>query len=66
MDDGGALLVGYISKWTTTRDSWSADIVLDVDSIVAIYTSSDGSTLQRVFKYSLSRSDLEKVIFAGP
>ena len=55
-----------ISKWITHRDNWSADIVLDVDSIVVIYTSSDGSTLQRVFKYSLSRSDLEKVIFAGP
>ncbi len=55
-----------ISKWTTTRDRWSADIVLDVDSIVVSYTSSNGSTVQRVFKYSLSRGDLEEVIFAGP
>lgn len=55
-----------ISKWTTARDRWSADIVLDVDSIVVSYTRSDGSTVQRVFKYSLSRSDLEEVIFAGP
>ena len=55
-----------ISRWTTVRDRWSAEIFLDADSIIASYTSADGSTMQRVFKYSLSRSDLEEVIFAGP
>ncbi len=55
-----------LSRWTTTRDRWSAEIFLDSDSIVASYTRADGSKVQRIFKYSLSRSDLEDVIFAGP
>lgn len=55
-----------ISKWTMARDGWSAELLLDTDSIVVNYTRSSGEQVQRVFKYSLSRSDLEKVIFTGP
>lgn len=55
-----------LSRWTFNRDNWSADLFLDIDSIVVSYISVDGSKVQRVFKYSLSRSDLEDVIFAGP
>ena len=55
-----------ISLWKLTKEDWSAELFLDVDSIVVTYTKSDRSTVQRSFKYSLSRSDLEKVIFAGP
>ncbi len=55
-----------ISKWTMARENWSADLLLDTDSIVVNYTSSNGDQIQRVFKYSLSRKDLEQVIFTGP
>lgn len=55
-----------ISRWTISRQDWSADLYLDVDSIVVNYTGSDGQEVQRSFKYSLSRGDLEKVIFSGP
>ena len=55
-----------ISQWTISRQDWSADLYLDVDSIVVNYASSDGKEVQRSFKYSLSRGDLEKVIFSGP
>ena len=55
-----------ISLWRLKEENWSAELFLDVDSIVVTYTKSDRSTVQRSFKYSLSRSDLEKVIFAGP
>ena len=55
-----------ISRWSISRQDWSADLYLDVDSIVVNYVSSDGKEVQRSFKYSLSRGDLEKVIFSGP
>ncbi|CAN5621610.1 DUF3143 domain-containing protein [soil metagenome] len=55
-----------ISQWTLSRDDWSAKLYLDVDSIVVRYSTPRGESVQRSFKYSLSRSDLEKVIFLGP
>ena len=55
-----------ISLWRLKEDGWSAELFLDIDSIVVTYTKGDRSTVQRSFKYSLSRSDLEKVIFSGP
>ncbi|MGB7250009.1 MAG: DUF3143 domain-containing protein [Phormidesmis sp.] len=55
-----------ISKWTFSRPDWSADLLLDVDSIVVSYRCPNGRDVQRSFKYSLSRSDLEDVIFSGP
>ncbi|PZO23466.1 MAG: DUF3143 domain-containing protein [Leptolyngbya foveolarum] len=55
-----------ISQWKVSRSDWSAELYLDVDSIVVDYASADGTEIQRSFRYSLSRSDLEEVIFAGP
>ncbi|MGC1306772.1 MAG: DUF3143 domain-containing protein [Phormidesmis sp.] len=55
-----------ISKWNLSQPDWSAELLLDVDAIVVGYTRPNGSQIQRVFKYSLSRSDLQKVIFSGP
>ena len=65
-EQGGDRDTENISQWTFSRADWSANLLLDVDSIVVSYTRSDGSEVQRSFKYSLSRSDLEEVIFAGP
>ncbi len=55
-----------ISQWIFAHSDWTAKLLLDVDSIVVRYLSADGGAVQRSFKYSLSRSDLEKVIFSGP
>lgn len=55
-----------ISRWKLAHGDWSAELFLDVDSIMVSYTRLDGSTMQRSFKYSLSRSDLEEAIFSGP
>ena len=55
-----------ISQWTFAHPDWTAKLLLDVDSIVVRYLSASGGAVQRSFKYSLSRSDLEKVIFSGP
>ena len=47
---------------------WQADISLDTDSLVVRYINggADGQDVQRVFKYSLSRQDLQAAIFSGP
>ncbi|ASC73208.1 hypothetical protein XM38_041700 [Halomicronema hongdechloris C2206] len=54
--------------WHIKRDDWQADLVLEIDSIVVCYIAAgeDGRDIQRVFKYSLSRQDLNEAIFSGP
>ncbi|MDB9529018.1 DUF3143 domain-containing protein [Oscillatoria sp. CS-180] len=57
-----------LHEWHIEKMNWQADISLEVDSIVVSYlkTQSSGEDIQRVFKYSLSRQDLEEAIFSGP
>ncbi|NJL85381.1 MAG: DUF3143 domain-containing protein [Leptolyngbyaceae cyanobacterium SM1_1_3] len=57
-----------LHRWHLQRTEWEADLALDVDSIVIRYLEAglDGQDLQRIFKYSLSRKDLEEAIFSGP
>lgn len=57
-----------LHEWHIERADWSADIVLDIDSIVVRYLNAppNGEDVQRIFKYSLSRQDLEEAIFSGP
>ncbi|MEL6604746.1 MAG: DUF3143 domain-containing protein [Cyanobacteria bacterium J06614_10] len=55
-----------VSQWRFSRTGWTAELLLDVDSIVVYYASSSGKAVQRSFKYSLSRGDLEQAIFSGP
>jgi hypothetical protein len=57
-----------LHEWHVERTAWTADITLDVDSIVVRYldTSPNKEDVQRIFKYSLSRQDLEEAIFSGP
>ena len=55
-----------ISQWRFSSTGWTAELRLDVDSIVVYYATSSGKAVQRSFKYSLSRADLEEVIFSGP
>lgn len=55
-----------ISLWNFSGDDWKGELFLDTDAVTVDYTKADGSTVQRSFKYSLSRSDLEEVIFIGP
>lgn len=55
-------------QWHIERTNWRADLTLDIDSIVVRYLKAgdDGEDIQRVFKYSLSRQDLNEAIFSGP
>lgn len=57
-----------LHKWHVEKTTWKADITLEVDAIVVRYlnTQPTGEDIQRVFKYSLSRQDLEEAIFSGP
>jgi len=54
--------------WHVSRPLWEADVILDIDSLVVRYINAgaDGNDIQRAFKYSLSRQDLEEAIFSGP
>ena len=54
--------------WRIVRPRGEAEVVLETDCIVVRYINAgaDGKDVQRVFKYSLSRRDLEEAIFSGP
>lgn len=54
-------------QWHISHSDWQAQLEMDVDQFVVHYQTTDGSEpMTRVFKYALSRSDLEAAIFAGP
>jgi hypothetical protein len=57
-----------LHRWTVERQEWRADLLLDTDSLLVRYSSQDtpDSEVQRTFKYSLSREDLDEAIFSGP
>jgi len=54
--------------WHVERDGWQAELALDTDCITIHYMAAEGGSddIQRSFKYSLSRQDLEEAVFAGP
>lgn len=54
--------------WHVQKPTWNADICLDIDSITVQYFDANGmgQDIQRTFKYSLSRKDLDAAIFSGP
>ncbi len=52
--------------WTIDRAKWQAELMLDVDQLSVRYLNVDGRDIQRSFKYSLSRQDIEDAVFAGP
>jgi hypothetical protein len=54
--------------WHAKRPTWEADLWLEVDSLTVRYIGAgeDGRDIQRSFKYSLSRKDLDAAVFSGP
>jgi Protein of unknown function (DUF3143) len=57
-----------IHCWHVKKLSWEAEICLEVDSLTVRYIGAGdgGRDLQRTFKYSLSRQDLDEAVFGGP
>ncbi|TAE60704.1 MAG: DUF3143 domain-containing protein [Nostocales cyanobacterium] len=54
--------------WRLQKASWQAEIWLDIEQITVRYIKAgeNGQDIQRSFKYSLSREDIQAAIFAGP
>ncbi|MFQ4144131.1 DUF3143 domain-containing protein [Chlorogloeopsis sp. ULAP02] len=54
--------------WRVQRPKWKAELLLDVEQIIVRYISAgeNGQDIQRAFKYSLSRQDIEQAVFSGP
>ena len=54
--------------WTVERSAWKAELWLEREELTVRYTSTDdsGRDIQRSFKYSLSRRDIEDAVFSGP
>ncbi|MDF0556266.1 DUF3143 domain-containing protein [Kamptonema sp. UHCC 0994] len=54
--------------WRIQRPTWEAELSLDIDQLTVRYlhAGADGKDIQRAFKYSLSRRDIEAAVFSGP
>ncbi len=54
--------------WHVQRSAWEAEVMLDIDQLTVRYikAGADGQDIQRSFKYSLSRQDIEAAVFSGP
>lgn len=54
--------------WHVKNPVWEADLWLEVDSLNVRYLGAGegGRDIQRSFKYSLSRRDLDEAVFSGP
>lgn len=54
--------------WIVQHPHWSAEICLETEELVVRYfKAGDGDCgIQRAFKYSLSRQDIEEAVFSGP
>lgn len=54
--------------WHIERSHWKAEIWLDIEELSVIYVPSNRNDrdIQRTFKYSLSRQDIEDAVFSGP
>jgi hypothetical protein len=57
-----------LNRWHIDRADWNADLWLDIDQVTVRYLAvgDNTSSVQRSFKYSLSRQDIEDAIFSGP
>ena len=54
--------------WYIDRMAWKAEICLEIEELVVRYLKVDpqGRNINRSFKYSLSRQDIEDAVFSGP
>ncbi len=54
--------------WHLNKQDWQAEILLEVDQVKVRYIEpqSRDRNIQRSFKYSLSRKDIQDAVFSGP
>ncbi|MDJ0693151.1 MAG: DUF3143 domain-containing protein [Mastigocoleus sp. MO_167.B18] len=57
-----------LEHWQLKRPAWEAELWLDIEQIIVKYIQAGekGQDIQRSFKYSLSRRDIEEAVFSGP
>lgn len=58
----------HLHLWRIKRSHWEAEIWLDIEEVTVRYINAGehGEDVERSFKYSLSRHDIEEAIFSGP
>lgn len=53
--------------WYIEKSTWKAEICLDIEELTVRYLQSEPDReINRSFKYSLSRQDIEDAVFSGP
>lgn len=54
--------------WQIDKIDWKAEICLEVEELTVRYLNAKdtGEDINRSFKYSLSRQDVEAAVFSGP
>lgn len=54
--------------WRVEQTDWRAELYLEVEELTVNYlrAGESGRDIQRSFKYSLSRQDVEDAVLAGP
>ena len=54
--------------WQIDKIDWKAEICLEVEELTVRYLNAKdtGEDINRSFKYSLSRQDVESAVFSGP
>ncbi|GAB4539446.1 MAG: DUF3143 domain-containing protein [Pleurocapsa sp.] len=54
--------------WHIEKTNWKAEICLDIEELTVRYLSvgDNNQDINRSFKYSLSRQDIEAAVFSGP
>ena len=54
--------------WHIKKPTWQAEICLETEELMVCYLNAapQGESLNRSFKYSLSRQDVEAAVFDGP
>ncbi|MEL7036841.1 MAG: DUF3143 domain-containing protein [Cyanobacteria bacterium J06592_8] len=57
-----------LNAWFIQTPTWKAQLWLDVEQISVCYIGAgeENQDIQRSFKYSLSRQDIEEAVFSGP
>jgi hypothetical protein len=54
--------------WRLQKSSWKAELWLDIEQLTVRYIQAgeNGDDIQRSFRYSLSREDIQAAVFYGP
>lgn len=54
--------------WYIEKSDWKAEICLETEELTVRYISAgeQNQDINRSFKYSLSRDDIESAVFSGP